>query len=65
MNEIKETQVKRECFRAAAELYATILQNRGATRFEMATVPNEIYALALALYKDGKKRYWASGQEEK
>jgi len=63
MNEIKETQVKRECFRVAGELMASILQIRGATRIDFDTTSDEIYHLALALYKDGKSRYWASNKE--
>tara|TARA_Y100000310_G_C20670209_1_gene809832 strand:- start:2101 stop:2298 length:198 start_codon:yes stop_codon:yes gene_type:complete len=65
MNEIKETQVKRECFRVAGELMATILKIRKATQVDKVSTSDEIYQLALTLYKDGKSRYWASNKEEK
>jgi hypothetical protein len=64
MNPIKETNIKRECFRAAAEIYAVLLRNRNATRVDYDLTIPEIYHLALVLYKNGKKRYWSTGDED-
>tara|TARA_R100000306_G_C4324072_1_gene116696 strand:+ start:184 stop:438 length:255 start_codon:yes stop_codon:yes gene_type:complete len=60
MNDKKEEFVKKECFRAAALLYGSLLKERRALRFDMAKAPDEIYKIAMALFNDGKKRYWAT-----
>ena len=63
MNDRKEQFVKKECFRAATLMYSALLKERSAVRFDMAKAPDEIYKIAMALFNDGKKRYWATYNE--
>jgi len=65
MNDRKEDLVKKECFRAATLIYSSLLKERRALRFDSGSAPAEIYMISMALFKDGKKRYWATPKGEK
>ena len=65
MNDRKEQVIKKECFRAASILYASLLRERRALRFDSKSAPQEIYNIAMILFNDGKKRYWATYNDMK
>ena len=58
MNTEKEKFVRKECYRAAVQIYCVLLRNRNAKEWAEARSINEIYSIALGLQMHGKQ-FWS------